>query len=76
MGSPFSRAIAAFAAVHAALQLPASQQRGALASIPTYVSRGKGEARRHDGGGVASARRKAFKASCQRRNKLNHRGRA
>ena len=74
MGNPFSRAIAIFAAVRAAMQLPIGLQRDALAGVPAYASHGKGKARRHDGGGVASARRKAFKASCQRRNKLNHRG--
>ncbi|CAB4158760.1 hypothetical protein UFOVP708_22 [uncultured Caudovirales phage] len=71
--SPFSRANAMFAAIAAAMSLPAFAQRGALASVGSYESRGKGGKTPSRKVGTAANRRAAIKASNVRSNRAAHR---
>lgn len=55
MGKPFARAAQMFAMIHAAVLMHGAGTvalQTALAGLPEYRSRGKGRARRHDGGGT------------------------
>lgn len=71
MGHPFARAAAMFALI--AQAMASSNPGAAMAQIPAYVSRGKGQARRQ-----ASDRCVAHdkRAACKARNRARHRARA
>jgi hypothetical protein len=67
--SPFSRANAMFAAIAAAMALPAFAQRGALASVGSYESRGKGGKTPSRKAGTKANGRAALKARNVRRHR-------
>lgn len=60
-GTPFSRALAIFAAIAAAMRNPMAAPREQLASIPVYESHGKGGKKPHRSVGTKAYQRAALK---------------
>lgn len=73
LSAPFSRSLALFHAIAAAMQLPLGARDLALAQIPAYVSRGKGGKRPHRSVGTKAYQRAACKARNVQRNRKAHR---